>query len=175
MIQGSTPSRAWSRQTTGHLKKKGAKQPSHYYQEAAFTLGRVSRRAIKSIYNLVGFPFPPLLDSLLLLVVHPHPRVDLSCVLSNPPYFSSSHLKIPHTTFLFHHLRQSTSNPSRDLFTLCGNTIGYMSITHLSHKSDCMPVSSALEAPSSLMVRASTLKVSIDPIFWSTGTDFADG
>ena len=110
-------------------------------QEASCTLGRVSRRAIESISNLVAFPLPPLLDYLLHLVIHPPPRVAPYRVLSKTPYLSPSHLNIPWITLLFHNLRQSTCHPSRDLFTLWDNTKGYTSKTHLPPKSNWPPAS----------------------------------
>ena len=139
----------------------------------------MSRRENKSIFNLVALPFPPILDSFLLPVSQPRPRVYPYRVLSNPPYLSNRHLNIPWMTFLFHHLRQSMHNPSIDIFTLWGNTKGYTSITHISHKPDWTPASSALSPPYSFMVRYFLFKVSTYvpnyPIFWSKGTTFADG
>ena len=134
-------------------------------------------RSIKSISDLVVFPFPPLLDYILLPVAHPPPRVTLSHFLPNPRKFLPSYLNIPWTTFLFHHLRQITCNPSRDLFTLWGNTRGYTSINHLSNISEWMPASLEFADTYYLVVRDSTLKVSRDvpndPIPRSTGTAFA--
>ena len=141
--------------------------------------GGVSCRAIKSISNLVDFPFPHPLNYLLLPVVQSPPMVSPSRVLKNPPYLSPIHLNIPRMTLLFHHLIQITHNPSRYLFTFFSNTRGYPSITHLSHKYEWVPLSLALVEPSSLIMRASPLKVSIyvpnDTIPWSSGTAFAYG
>ena len=156
-----------------------ADQSSHSQKEAACTLGRVSQMEIKSISNLVALPFPLFLDSSILSVVQPPNRVDHYHFLPNPPHLSPSHLKIPWMTSLFHHLRQRTRNPSRYLFTLWGNTKGYTSITHLSHKPEWASESSSLVAPSPLTVRDYPLKVSVDvpndPIIWSAGTAFVDG
>ena len=80
-------------------------------------------------------------------------------------------------TLHFHHPRQSTCNPSRDLFSCWGNTRGYTSITHISHKYDLVPALLALVSPSSLIMRAYHLIVSRDvpndPIPRSTGTALA--
>ena len=82
-------------------------------------------------------------------------------------------------TLPLHHMSQSTRNPSIDLFTLWGNTRGYTSITHISHKYDWTTASSALLPPSSLMIRDYPLIVSRDvtndPIPRSAGTTLVDG
>ena len=116
--------------------------------------------AIKSTSNLFAFPFPLLLDSLLLAVVQNHPRLSPYCVFLKPPYLSSSHLNIPQMTFFFRHLSQSTHVPLRDLFSFWVNTRGYTSITHQSHISVLTPASSALVLTSSLMIGDSPLLVS---------------
>ena len=76
-------------------------------------------------------------------------------------------------------MSQSTRNPSIDLFTLWGNTRGYTSITHISHKYDWTTASSALLTPSSLMIRDYPLIVSRDvtndPIPRSAGTTLVYG
>ena len=113
----------------------------------------MSWREIKYIYNFLFFPFPLLLNSLLLPAVMLPPRVSTSCVLSNPPLLYYIHLNVSQMTLLFYHLRQSTHNSSRDIFTLWGNTKWYTSISHTSHKSDWTPELSALVAPYSLSLR----------------------